>query len=373
MKTPDRVGPLLIMALGMAAVLPVRAQSRPKIPLRAGLTVVTAIRQKLGDYESLKRIESVTADRVRLHYSSEHPPPVDLLGDTQSTATVHFSVNRVLRREDLQSAHAYMQQFVASLPEEMAGTPFIGTCAEVIQQLRAKGEAFLISFLAVPANATANPLERLPGTLDYRIGGVLKRVEPGQVFLPVIVNDRRVNLPAIHARGLLTVDQGDFYFLDDPDNPIALQFNIGRDHLNVIRISFPQDGAPGASTEAAPQIEQALETSRRAEVYGIYFEFGSAALRKESDAVLEQIAGILTKNPTWKLNVGGHTDNVGSDAYNLDLSKRRSAAVKSALVQRFHIAADRLASSGFGGSLPKEPNDSLNGRARNRRVELMRQ
>lgn len=106
--------------------------------MRVGLTVVTAISQKLGDYESLKRIESVTADRVRLHYSSEHPPPIDLLGDVQSTATVHYSVNRTLRRADLQSAHAYMQQFVAPLPEEMAGTTSIGACAEVIQELRAR-------------------------------------------------------------------------------------------------------------------------------------------------------------------------------------------------------------------------------------------
>jgi hypothetical protein len=365
------VGPLVIAA-SLWAAFPASAQEPPKIPMCPGLTVVTAISQKLGDYESIKRIESVTAEKVRLHYSSEHPPPIDLLSDVQSTATVHFAVDRVLRQTDLKSARAYMQQFVGSLPEEMAGTTSIGTCADVIQELRTKGESFLISFLAIPSNATTNPLERLPGTLDYRIGGVIKRVEPDQVFLPVIVNDRRVNLPTIHARGLLTVDQGDFYFLDDPDNPIALRFTIGRDHLNVIRITFPQVGPTGAASGQAPQIEQALESSRRAEVYGIYFEFGSDALRKESEPVLEQIAHILTKNPTWKLNVEGHTDNVGTDSYNLDLSKRRAASVKTALVKHFHIAEDRLVSSGFGASQPREPNDSLNGRARNRRVELVR-
>jgi outer membrane protein OmpA-like peptidoglycan-associated protein len=81
----------------------------------------------------------------------------------------------------------------------------------------------------------------------------------------------------------------------------------------------------------------------------------------------------MTDNPDWKLTVEGHTDNIGGDPYNLDLSKRRAAAVKEALVTRFHIAPDRLANDGYGASRPVETNDTLEGRARNRRVELTRE
>ena len=66
----------------------------------------------------------------------------------------------------------------------------------------------------------------------------------------------------------------------------------------------------------------------------------------------------------------GNTDNIGGDVYNLDLSKRRAAAVKETLVTRYHIAPDRLSTNGFGASHPIETNDTLEGRARNRRVEL---
>jgi len=81
----------------------------------------------------------------------------------------------------------------------------------------------------------------------------------------------------------------------------------------------------------------------------------------------------MTDNPTWKLTVEGHTDNIGGDAYNLDLSKRRSAAVKQVLASRYHIAPERLATDGFGSSRPADTNETLEGRARNRRVELTRE
>jgi outer membrane protein OmpA-like peptidoglycan-associated protein len=71
--------------------------------------------------------------------------------------------------------------------------------------------------------------------------------------------------------------------------------------------------------------------------------------------------------------VEGHTDNIGGDEYNLDLSQRRAEAVTLVLVTRYHTTGDRLTPQGFGASRPKEPNDTLAGRARNRRVELVRE
>ena len=109
------------------------------------------------------------------------------------------------------------------------------------------------------------------------------------------------------------------------------------------------------------------------EIYGIYFDFNSATIKPDSEAVLRQISDILHKNPDWKLSVAGHTDNIGDASTNQGLSERRAAAVKNALVNEYKIAADRLTTRGYGASRPIESNSTVEGRARNRRVELQRQ
>lgn len=73
----------------------------------------------------------------------------------------------------------------------------------------------------------------------------------------------------------------------------------------------------------------------------------------------------LKNNPSWKLHVNGQTDNIGGDACNLDLSNRRAAAVKQALVTQYHIDPARLDPQGLGATQPEESNDTLQGRARN--------
>ena len=81
----------------------------------------------------------------------------------------------------------------------------------------------------------------------------------------------------------------------------------------------------------------------------------------------------MREHPDWRLGVEGHNDNIGGDTYNLDLSNRRAATVKQALVTRYHIDPDRLSPAGFGATRPVDSNDTLEGRARNRRVELVRE
>ena len=121
------------------------------------------------------------------------------------------------------------------------------------------------------------------------------------------------------------------------------------------------------------QIEQKLQTEKRIKVYGIYFDFGSDRIKPQSESVLDEIAQVMRDIPIWKLSIEGHTDNVGGDAYNLDLSNRRAAAVKQALVTRYRIDADRLSTAGFSASRPVSSNDTMEGRAVNRRVELIRE
>lgn len=132
-----------------------------------------------------------------------------------------------------------------------------------------------------------------------------------------------------------------------------------------------QQGTPG--DQQANQIEQQLARKEPVQIYGVYFDFARANIRPESDQVLSEIAGILNKNPDWTLSVDGHTDNIGGAAFNQQLSEQRAAAVKGALVTRYHITPSRLVTRGYGLTRPVETNDTPEGRARNRRVELMRQ
>jgi OOP family OmpA-OmpF porin len=104
---------------------------------------------------------------------------------------------------------------------------------------------------------------------------------------------------------------------------------------------------------------------------GLYFDTDSAELKsgvgyfKELDLVAE----VLKKNPEVKGEIQGHTDNVGSAEYNLKLSERRAASVKAYLVSK-GIAAERLTAKGYGLTQPIASNDTKEGRAKNRRVQL---
>jgi len=104
--------------------------------------------------------------------------------------------------------------------------------------------------------------------------------------------------------------------------------------------------------------------------YGIHFESGSDVVLPDSAPILRQIAAYLEAKPDVKLKITGHTDNVGKPAANLDLSKRRAAAVAAVLATQFGIAAERFQTDGKGDSQPVSGNVKPDGRAMNRRVEF---
>lgn len=104
--------------------------------------------------------------------------------------------------------------------------------------------------------------------------------------------------------------------------------------------------------------------------HGIYFDSGSDHVRAESAPVLRQLAAYLTADGAVRVQITGHTDDVGADAANLDLSGRRAAAVAAVLVSDFGIDAGRFETEGKGETLPIAKNDSPEGRSMNRRVEF---
>lgn len=108
-------------------------------------------------------------------------------------------------------------------------------------------------------------------------------------------------------------------------------------------------------------------------VYGIYFDSGKSEIKPESDSALVQISLLMKNNPTLKLYVVGHTDNVGSIDSNMKLSKDRADAVVNSLTANYGISADRFKAYGVASLAPVASNDSEEGKTKNRRVELVKQ
>ncbi|HBG71554.1 MAG: hypothetical protein A2W93_07930 [Bacteroidetes bacterium GWF2_43_63] len=125
-------------------------------------------------------------------------------------------------------------------------------------------------------------------------------------------------------------------------------------------------------TTAAPDMRSKLLTEGKIISYGIYFDSGKDVVKSESRGSLNEIANILKENPDMRIKVVGHTDSDGDDAMNLDLSKRRAANVKEALVKDFAIDGNRIETDGSGESQPIGPNDSVENKSKNRRVEFLK-
>jgi len=116
-----------------------------------------------------------------------------------------------------------------------------------------------------------------------------------------------------------------------------------------------------------------INNSGHVAVYGIYFETGKADINPESAAAISQISILLTNDKSLKLYVVGHTDNVGTIETNMKLSKERADAVVNSLITSYGIPAERLKSFGVASLAPVVSNDTEEGRAKNRRVELVKQ
>jgi OOP family OmpA-OmpF porin len=122
----------------------------------------------------------------------------------------------------------------------------------------------------------------------------------------------------------------------------------------------------------AMELAKALNDTGSVALHNILFDTGKATLKPESAAALAPVGELLKSDATLKLEIQGHTDNVGQAAANLKLSQDRAAAVKAYLVQTFAIPAVRLTTAGFGDTRPVAPNTAEAGRAQNRRVELVK-
>jgi OOP family OmpA-OmpF porin len=166
---------------------------------------------------------------------------------------------------------------------------------------------------------------------------------------------------------------GDVYLSLNKDGAevwVHLSMNIAEQYW----LAMVEKGAMKQEIEAdAAALGAGIKAEGRIAVYGIQFDTGKSEIKPASEPALVEIAKLLKAQPTLKLHVVGHTDNVANLDLNLKLSRARAEAVTHALSTRHGIAAIRLTAHGVGPVAPVASNDAEAGRAKNRRVELVKQ
>jgi OmpA-OmpF porin, OOP family len=150
---------------------------------------------------------------------------------------------------------------------------------------------------------------------------------------------------------------------------VQVQRGNGRIWLNIVEKKAMEQHIEADATALGNDIRATGHVA----VYGILFDTGKATIKPESAKAIEEIAKLLKADPTLKIHVVGHTDNVGNVESNIKLSKERSEAVMQSLIRDHGISATRLSSFGCGQFAPVASNDTEEGRTKNRRVELVKQ
>jgi outer membrane protein OmpA-like peptidoglycan-associated protein len=344
------------------------------------------------DVEEWDSVADASADVI--DYRIRVSDPANAAANTDLS---RFVLHRRVRREDIARATRINLLYSSQDPEMFAGQTFLETSVKALGLLKSGADVpyvigvidgddpmgnfgALIRQVAQSVNGKpgASPLAGLATVFSaagahtyYR--GNLRRVESAPVMLPVLLDGARVNLPALHAQG--TVVNGDksiqvqFWWLDSLTWPLTLKwrlvFNGHASSQRITRIDLP----PQSGNDSGAMANE-LRKSCHLQLSGIYFNTGSALLLPESQPALRRIAQVVRQSKVPVLEIQGHTDNIGTAQYNQELSQQRAEAVRQALVSQFGIPAGRLTSRGFGFSRPVDTNDTVVGRAHNRRVEM---
>ena len=141
----------------------------------------------------------------------------------------------------------------------------------------------------------------------------------------------------------------------------------------VLHVIEPKPMTNSMEFVTAAKMATDIASSGHVALYGIYFDTSSATVKPESDPSLKEIAALFNREPGLRVYIVGHTDTQGGYDYNMGLSARRSRAVAEALTSRYGVAADRMHTAGVGFLTPVATNATDEGRAKNRRVELVRE
>lgn len=367
-----------LLALAMAG-LPLAGQSPPehssaRISFVRGLTIVETLQFSGGDRESVTTIEEATAAGVRYAW---HFVEVRQDGDT-----IRGDFRRFVSATDLADAGRLYPIFERDATEK-PGYTLLALSRASYRQLQDEGTASFAVMLAEPPRGASGPLAQMgiapPGGRLIQVlwRGTLTRASPSPMAFPLLLNGQRITVPALHLHGSFRSRgrhwEPELWVLADSASPLLLRITRsypGTD--NVLQTVKVDETAPEAG-DALADVEAALSSACRVELPGIYFAFDSAELNPASEGVIAGLAGILDRHTDWRTTVEGHTDSIGSASANRILSERRAQEVRTRLITAHGIGAERLVARGHGADHPREDNSTIEGRARNRRVELVRE
>lgn len=360
---------LVASLIPLAALSATQSPQSPR-PVRpeVGLVITSAIHDETQnkDYESVGSLDALTAGGTRATENWTIPDKSAPDGVRRMTA------RSMMRAEDQQRARRMILWHLQGDPETQPGSTGPTPSELVFNDIKTRGEAEVVIGAISKSDGGFGALGGLLAGRKY-FRGTVKRV--GTENVRVIVDGVPTMLSTVHVAGKVSVagDTGEveFWWLDDPASRLTLKFVFQDSISQAVRIDRPSNET--LNTEQTRNLQQTLASKAcRTEVPGVYFLTDSAELLPASDPAIKRIADVLKQQPDWRVTIEGHTDSTGGDAHNLDLSRRRAEALKTALATRYGIPAARLQTAGFGRTRPVDTNDTMDGRAHNRRVELSR-
>jgi outer membrane protein OmpA-like peptidoglycan-associated protein len=380
------VGATIVAGPGFLGATSVAAQTSgvPTIPLVQGLRIDMAWHGDTveGDYTPYFLVEGADAEAIT---AMGHAYKGARNGGMETV-----NIDTKMTRQSMRDGRIYRQIWITTDPLVMNNTTSMMLSSVVYGDIIKTGSAQLTIVDDIHVNGRASQALEMIASLARALtsdsiptgtpyNGTVTRAEPGVTPFAVLINNRLVSLPTVHVVGTLTHDgepyRTDLRVLADPNLPLIMAADSaplvagqrGRRGGRVVSITFPD-------TSVAHRMEQDLAARRPVEVYNIYFDFNSAAITPASDSALQMIGTILQRHADWHLQVTGHTDSIGGTGQgNRILSARRAEAVRQVLATKYGIGASRLTSGGAGDAQPLATNSTLEGRARNRRVELVRE
>ncbi|WP_460557681.1 OmpA family protein, partial [Hymenobacter daeguensis] len=231
-------------------------------------------------------------------------------------------------------------------------------------------EGRLTTIKAVGKGASFFQVQKTYEKLVHDLGGVTVW-EGSMQKLP----DAKLTFDERRHRGrynMLGHEKAGVYMLRTPDKEVWVEaYQIYDDHENYWLTVVEKKALPmTASVLPAAEMKKALDATGHVALY-LNFDTDQATLKPDAQATIAQIISLLAQNPDLKLAVQGHTDNAGTPQHNQQLSEARARTVVATLTAQ-GIAADRLQAAGFGQTKPLADNATEDGKAKNRRVELVK-
>ena len=321
------------------------------------------IRQGLGLLYTHRNFDQQTDAQLLVQVLEVGPEEVRMLSPWVSGRTGTAMEERVSRREMAGARTIAFGRVSPTDTTDVRPRTIAMASQRLMRELRAGG----------PVRARV-PLIMGPG-FTVILDGTMQLASKEPDLLDLLVENTPRKLRTLHARGQFeNVVHGfrmdsDWWFLDDTTAAWMVKTSAVNQKGESFKMVLAAAGDDAGMREA---LDRSLATSCRAAVYGFYFATNSATPEPESRPMFRTVAEVLAKHPDWTLTVEGHTDSIGNAAANKQLAERRAASVVKELTTQHGVASSRLVPAGFGASRPVAPNATLEGRARNRRVELVR-